>query len=145
MFSVGFRIHRGCSSSPILFVIFIDRNSKHSQGVQSVRFGDISIVLLFADDVVLLAPSWHDLACTWTVWSQLCSCYDHCRHLQILGPEKGPIACFELRESCCLELRSLRYEVASEGVYNRARDGQPDWCLLIYVPAPVVMSFDLVS
>ncbi|KAK0156607.1 LINE-1 reverse transcriptase [Merluccius polli] len=53
---------QGCPLSPILFIIFMDRISRRSQGVEGVRFGDLRIgSLLFADDVVLLAPSDHDL------------------------------------------------------------------------------------
>jgi len=40
----------------------MDRNSRRSRGEGSVRFGDLRIAsLLFADDVVLLATSDHDL------------------------------------------------------------------------------------
>jgi len=48
--------------SPNLFIIFMDRISRCSRGVEGVRFGDLSIAsLLFADDVVLLASSGRDL------------------------------------------------------------------------------------
>ena len=48
--------------SPILFIIFMDRIFRCSQGVEGVRFGDLRIgSLLFADDVVLLASSGRDL------------------------------------------------------------------------------------
>lgn len=41
----------------ILFIILMDRISRHSHGVKGVRFGDFRIrSLLFADDAVLLAP-----------------------------------------------------------------------------------------
>ena len=57
-----FPVRVGCPLSPILFIIFMDRISRHSQGVEGVRFGDLRIwSLLFADDVVLLASSDHDL------------------------------------------------------------------------------------
>ena len=40
--------------SPILFIIFMERISRCSQGVEGVQLGDLSIgSLLFADDVVL--------------------------------------------------------------------------------------------
>ena len=49
-------------NTPILFIIFMDRISRHSQDVEGVRFGDLRIgSLLFADDVVLLASSDRDL------------------------------------------------------------------------------------
>ncbi|TWW74365.1 R2 Retrovirus-related Pol polyprotein from type I retrotransposable element [Takifugu flavidus] len=48
--------------SPILFIIFMDRISRCSHGVEGIRFGDLRIgSLLFADDVVLLASSARDL------------------------------------------------------------------------------------
>ncbi|KAK0152499.1 LINE-1 reverse transcriptase [Merluccius polli] len=58
MFPVRVGLRQGCPLSPILFIIFMDRISRRSQGVEGVRFGDLRIgSLLFADDVVLLAPS----------------------------------------------------------------------------------------
>ncbi|XP_058616632.1 uncharacterized protein LOC131530397 [Onychostoma macrolepis] len=46
----------------VLFIIFMDRISRRSQGLEDVWFGDLTISsLLFADDVVLLAPSDQDL------------------------------------------------------------------------------------
>jgi len=48
--------------SPILFMIFTDRISRLSRDEDSVRLGDLRIAsLLFADDVVLLATSDHEL------------------------------------------------------------------------------------
>ncbi|KAI3351580.1 hypothetical protein L3Q82_020418 [Scortum barcoo] len=54
---------QGCPlSSPVLFIIFMDRISRRSQGPEGVRFGNHRISsLLFADDVVLLASSSQDL------------------------------------------------------------------------------------
>uniref|UniRef100_A0A3P8SLN3 Reverse transcriptase domain-containing protein n=1 Tax=Amphiprion percula TaxID=161767 RepID=A0A3P8SLN3_AMPPE len=61
-FPVRVGLRQGCPLSPILFIIFMDRISRHSQGVEGVRFGDLRIPsLLFADDVVLLASSCQDL------------------------------------------------------------------------------------
>ncbi|KAK3516914.1 hypothetical protein QTP70_028206 [Hemibagrus guttatus] len=52
----------GCPLSPVLFIVFMDRISRRSQGLEGVRFGDHRISsLIFADDVVLLAPSSLDL------------------------------------------------------------------------------------
>ena len=61
-FPVRVGLRQGCPLSPILFIIFMDRISRRSQGVEGVRFGDLRIPsLLFADDVVLLASSCQDL------------------------------------------------------------------------------------
>ena len=61
-FLVGVGLCQGCPLSPILFVIFMDRISRHSRGEESVRFRDLRIAsLLFADDMVLLASSDCDL------------------------------------------------------------------------------------
>ena len=50
-----------------MFIIFMDRVSRCSQGVEGVRFGDLRIgSLLFADDVVLLASSGRDLQLYWS-------------------------------------------------------------------------------
>ena len=48
--------------SHILFVIFMDRISRHSHGGQGLQFGGLRISsLLFADGVVLMASSACDL------------------------------------------------------------------------------------
>ncbi|XP_048857101.1 uncharacterized protein LOC125724452 [Brienomyrus brachyistius] len=61
-FPVRVGLRQGCPLSPILFIVFMDRISRRSQGVEGVRFGDLRIrSLLFADDVVLLASSSRDL------------------------------------------------------------------------------------
>uniref|UniRef100_A0A8C6Q6L6 Reverse transcriptase domain-containing protein n=1 Tax=Nothobranchius furzeri TaxID=105023 RepID=A0A8C6Q6L6_NOTFU len=61
-FPVRVGLRQGCPLSPILFISFMDRISRHSQGVEGIRFGGLRIrSLLFADDVVLLASSERDL------------------------------------------------------------------------------------
>ncbi|KAK3544073.1 hypothetical protein QTP86_001044 [Hemibagrus guttatus] len=62
LFPVHVGLQQGCPLSPILFIVFMDRISRRSQGLEGVRFGDHRISsLIFADDVVLLAPSSLDL------------------------------------------------------------------------------------
>jgi len=47
-----------CPLLTVLFIIFMDKISRCSQGPEGVRFGDHAISsLLFVDDVVVLAPS----------------------------------------------------------------------------------------
>ncbi|KAK3548817.1 hypothetical protein QTP70_020700, partial [Hemibagrus guttatus] len=62
LFPVHVGLRQGCPLSPVLFIVFMDRISMDSQGLEEVRFGDHRISsLIFADDVVLLAPSSLDL------------------------------------------------------------------------------------
>ncbi|KAL0152538.1 hypothetical protein M9458_052261 [Cirrhinus mrigala] len=62
LFPVRVGLRQGCPLSPVLFIIFMDRISRCSQGLEGVWFGDHRISsLLFADDVVLLASSNQDL------------------------------------------------------------------------------------
>ncbi|KAK3508624.1 hypothetical protein QTP70_000911 [Hemibagrus guttatus] len=62
LFPVHVGLRQGCPLSPVLFIVFMDRISRRSQGLEGVRFGDHRISsLIFADDVVLLAPSSLDL------------------------------------------------------------------------------------
>ncbi|KAK3535602.1 hypothetical protein QTP70_017140 [Hemibagrus guttatus] len=62
LFPVHVGLRQGCPLSPVLFIVFMDRISRCSQGLEGVRFGDHRISsLIFADDVVLLAPSSLDL------------------------------------------------------------------------------------
>ncbi|KAK3544173.1 hypothetical protein QTP86_006037 [Hemibagrus guttatus] len=62
LFPVHVGLRQGCPLSPVLFIVFMDRISRCSQGLEGVRFGDHRISsLIFADDVVLLASSSLDL------------------------------------------------------------------------------------
>ncbi|KAK3518183.1 hypothetical protein QTP70_033879 [Hemibagrus guttatus] len=62
MFPVNVGHQQGCPLSPVLFIAFMDRISRCSQGLEGVRFGDHRIsLLLFADYVLVLAPSSLDL------------------------------------------------------------------------------------
>ncbi|KAK7915621.1 hypothetical protein WMY93_011382 [Mugilogobius chulae] len=62
LFPVHVGLRQGCPLSPVLFIVFMDRISRRSQGPESVQFGDHRISsLLFADDVVLMASSNQDL------------------------------------------------------------------------------------
>ncbi len=62
LFPVHVGLQQGCPLSPVLFIIFMDRISRCSQGPEGVLSGDHTISsLLFADDVILLAPSDQDL------------------------------------------------------------------------------------
>ncbi|TWW69186.1 R2DM Retrovirus-related Pol polyprotein from type II retrotransposable element, partial [Takifugu flavidus] len=61
-FPVRVGLRQGCPLSPVLFITFMDRISRRSRGVEGVEFGGRKILsLLFADDVVFLAPSNRDL------------------------------------------------------------------------------------
>ncbi|KAK3533936.1 hypothetical protein QTP70_034935, partial [Hemibagrus guttatus] len=62
LFPVHVGPRQGCPLSPVLFIVFMDRISRRSQGLEGFRFGDHRISsLIFADDVVLLASSGLDL------------------------------------------------------------------------------------
>ena len=61
-FPVSVGLRQGCTLSPILFLIFMDRISRRSRGEEGVQYGGLRIAsLLFVDDVVLLASSNCDL------------------------------------------------------------------------------------
>ncbi|TWW64942.1 hypothetical protein D4764_22G0005890 [Takifugu flavidus] len=55
-FPVRVGLRQRCPLSPVLFITFMDRISRHSRGVEIVKFSG-----LFADDVFLLAPLSNDL------------------------------------------------------------------------------------
>ncbi len=59
---MGVGLHQGYHFVTILFVIFMDRISRHSRGEEGIQFEDLGIAsLLFADDAVPLASSDCDL------------------------------------------------------------------------------------
>lgn len=62
LFDIGAGLRQGCVISPLLFIIYMDRIAKRSLGSKGLRLGDVEIShLLFADDLVILAPSSTDL------------------------------------------------------------------------------------
>ncbi|KAI3356692.1 hypothetical protein L3Q82_003377 [Scortum barcoo] len=97
LFPVHVGLRQGCPLSPVLFIIFMDRISRRSQGPEGVRFGNHRISsLLFADDVVLLASSSQDLQHVLGWFAAECEGgWDENQHLQIRGhgsrPEKGGV------------------------------------------------------
>ena len=59
--------------SPILFVIYMDRISRRSCGVEGLQVSDLKIAsLLFADDVVLMASLAVDLQCSLDQFTAKC-------------------------------------------------------------------------
>ena len=62
LFPVRVGLHQSCASSPVLFILFMDRISRRSHAAEGVKFGGLWIPsLLFADDMVLLASFKSDL------------------------------------------------------------------------------------
>ncbi|KAL7881154.1 hypothetical protein SRHO_G00034080 [Serrasalmus rhombeus] len=65
-FPVRDGLRQGCSLSPILFIIFMDRISRRSQGMEGVWFGDLKVTsLMFANDVVLLGHQVMNFSYCW--------------------------------------------------------------------------------
>ncbi len=65
LFPAGAGLHQGCALSPILFMIFMDRISRHSRVREELQLGGLrSSSLLFVDDVVLMAS----LVCDLQLW-----------------------------------------------------------------------------
>ena len=62
-FEVNMGLRQGCMLSPILFIIVIDELARRVKATgRGVRLGNIKInILIFADDIVLIAESMDDL------------------------------------------------------------------------------------
>ena len=70
--SVGLR--QGCSLSPILFLIYMDRIVKNSESCGGVKIGECTVQrLLFADDLVLLDSTQNGLQQALDRFSDACS------------------------------------------------------------------------
>lgn len=56
-----------------MFVVFVDKISRHGHGEEVVRFGNVRLLfLLYVDDVVLFASSDHDLHCALEQFAAMC-------------------------------------------------------------------------
>uniref|UniRef100_A0A8C6KY55 Reverse transcriptase domain-containing protein n=1 Tax=Nothobranchius furzeri TaxID=105023 RepID=A0A8C6KY55_NOTFU len=101
-FPVRVGLRQGCPLSPILFITFMDRISRHSQGVEGIRFGGLRIrSLLFADDVVLLASSERDLQLSLERFAAECEAAG----MRISSSKSETMVLIQKRVECLLRVR----------------------------------------
>ena len=73
-FRVSVGLRQGCSLSPILFLIYMDRIVKNSESCGGVKIGECTVQrLLFADDLVLLDSTQNGLQQALDRFSDACS------------------------------------------------------------------------
>ena len=73
-FRVNVGLRQGCSLSPILFLIYMDRIVKKSESCGGVKIGECTVQrLLFADDLVLLDSTQNGLQQALDRFSDACS------------------------------------------------------------------------
>ena len=73
-FRVSVGLRQGCSLSPILFLIYIDRIVKKSESCGGVKIGECTVQrLLFADDLVLLDSTQNGVQQALDRFSDACS------------------------------------------------------------------------
>ena len=73
-FRVSVGLRQGCSLSPILFLIYMDRIVKKSESCGGVKIGECTVQrLLFADDLVLLDSTQNGLQQALDRFSDACS------------------------------------------------------------------------
>ena len=73
-FRVSVGLRQGCSVSPILFLIYMDRIVKKSEFCGGVKIGDCAVLRpLFADDLVLFNSTPNDLQQALDRFSYTCS------------------------------------------------------------------------
>ena len=74
-FRVSVGLRQGCSLSPILFLIYMDRMVKKSESCGEVKIGERTIQrLLFAHDLVLLDSTQNGLQQALDRFSDACFC-----------------------------------------------------------------------
>uniref|UniRef100_A0A8C6LRX0 Reverse transcriptase domain-containing protein n=1 Tax=Nothobranchius furzeri TaxID=105023 RepID=A0A8C6LRX0_NOTFU len=101
-FPVRVGLRQGCPLSPILFITFMDRISRRSQGVEGIRFGGLRIrSLLFADDVVLLASSERDLQLSLERFAAECEAAG----MRISSSKSETMVLIQKRVECLLRVR----------------------------------------
>ncbi|KAI3352720.1 hypothetical protein L3Q82_019300 [Scortum barcoo] len=136
LFPVHVGLRQGCPLSPVLFIIFMDRISRRSQGPEGVRFGNHRISsLLFADDVVLLASSSQDLQRVLEQFAAECEAAG----MRISTSKSEAMVLDRKRVACPLrvggevlpqveEFKYLGVLFTSEGKMEREIDRRIDWC-----------------
>ena len=72
-FRVRVGLQQGCSLSPILFLIYVDRIVKNSKSCGGVKIGECTVRLLFANDLVLLDSTQNGLQQALDRFSDACS------------------------------------------------------------------------
>ena len=73
-FRVSVGLRQGCSLSPILFLIYMDKIVKKSESCGGVKIGECTVQrLLFADDLVLLDSTQNGLQQAFDRFSDACS------------------------------------------------------------------------
>uniref|UniRef100_A0A8C6PI18 Reverse transcriptase domain-containing protein n=1 Tax=Nothobranchius furzeri TaxID=105023 RepID=A0A8C6PI18_NOTFU len=129
-FPVRVGLRQGCPLSPILFITFMDRISRCSQGVEGISFGGLRIrSLLFADDVVLLASSERDLQLSLERFAAECEAAG----MRISSSNSETMVLIQKRVECLLwvrdevlpqveELKYLGVLFSSEGKLEREID-----------------------
>ncbi len=124
LFPVHVVLRQGCPLSPVLFIIFMDRISRRSQGPEGVGFGDHAISsLLFADDVVVLATSDQDLQHALGRFAAECEAVgmriSASKSEAMVLSRKGWLVHYRLVECCYLKWRSS----SIWGSCSRVREG----------------------
>lgn len=111
---------QGCSLSLVLFIIFTDRISGHSQGPEGVWFGNNRISsLIFADNVVLLASSIQDLQHVLGQFATECKAagmkINTSKSKAMVLHQKRLVSLYRLVKSCLRWFRFLRVLFRSKG------------------------------
>ncbi|KAK3513052.1 hypothetical protein QTP70_000210 [Hemibagrus guttatus] len=115
LFQVHVGLRQGCSLSPVLFIVFMDRISRRSQGLEGVRFGDHRISsLIFADDVVLLASSSLDLQHALGCFAAECEAAG-----MRVSTSKSEAMVLDRKKVACFEFKYLGVLFTSEGRMDR--------------------------
>ncbi len=124
LFPVHVGLQQGCPLSPVLFIIFMDRISRRSQGPEGVGFGDDAISsLLFADDVVVLATSDQDLQHALGRFAAECEAVG----MRISASKSEAMVLSRKRVACPLQVGGVLLPQVEEfiylGVLSRVREG----------------------
>ncbi len=124
LFPVHVGLQQGCPLSPVLFIIFMDRISRRSQGPEGVGFGDHAISsLLFADDVVVLATSDQDLQHALERFAAECEAVG----MRISASKSEAMVLSRKRVACPLQVGGVLLPQVEEftylGVLSRVREG----------------------
>ena len=123
-FRVSVGLRQGCSLSPILFLIYMDRIVKKSESCGKVKIGECTVQrLLFADDLVLLDSTENGLQQALDGFSDACCVAG----MKISTTETETMCLSRQPKQCSIEIDVVSIKQSEKFKYQVTADKIANW------------------